>query len=311
MRPHEGTCRFSVERTFLLRIEAAQEVRGTTVSPNLYGSVSQGTASGGTIALSIADAIGRALKYNLGSIISEQETRAFRASRLRSLSELLPKVNVSLSETVQQINLAAFGFNGFPEQPLVVGPFSVFDARARYSQTVVDFRLLHELRSAAEQVTASNLAQQDVRELVVLITTDLYLEVIAANSRLEAVRAQLKTAQAVFDRATILRQSGVVPGIDVLRAQVQLQGQQQRALAAENELAKQKLNLARAIGLPQGQAFNQSDTFVAVPMPVPTIEESLAVALENRPDYKRSQVLVRAADESRKQRKAADARPFK
>jgi len=279
---------------------AAQEVRSQTVSPNLYGSVSQGTPTGAAVALSIADAIDRALKYNLGSIISQQESRASRAARLRALSELLPKVTASVSETVQQINLAAFGFGGFPGQPPVVGPFSVFDARARYEQTVVDFRLLHELRAAAEQVTASNFGQQDVRELVVLITADLYLESIAANSHLEAARSQLKTAQAVFDRASSLRQSGVVPGIDVLRAQVQLQAQQQRVVAAENDLAIRKLNLARAIGLPQAQAFTQSDTFVAAPMSVPSIEESLSIALESRADYKRAQALVQAADELRK-----------
>jgi outer membrane protein TolC len=176
----------------------------------------------------------------------------------------------------------------------------VFDARARYSQTVVDFRLLHDLRSAAERVTASNFAQQDVRELVVLITTDLYLEAIAGASRLDAARTQLRTAQAVFDRATNLKESGVIPGIDVLRAQVQLQAQQQRVLATENDLAKQKLSLARAIGLPQAQAFSQTDRFIAAPIAFPSLEQSLATALNSRPDYQRSLALVRAAEESRK-----------
>ncbi len=56
-------------------------------------------------------------------------------------------------------NLAAFGFSSFPGVPSVIGPFNLFDARARYSQTVVDFKLLHELRSAAEKITASTYAQ--------------------------------------------------------------------------------------------------------------------------------------------------------
>ena len=278
----------------------AQQSRGTTVSPNLFGSVSQGAPTGDMLTLSISDAIDRALKYNLGVIISEQETRVSRAARLRALSELLPKATASVTETVQQINLAAFGFGGFPGTPQVVGPFSVFDARARYSQTLVDFRLLHELRSAAERINASSYGQQDSRELVVLITTDLYLEATAAATRVDAVRAQLRTAQAVYDRANILRQSGVVPGIDVLRAQVQLQSQQQRVLAAENELAKQKLTLARAIGLPQAQAFMQTDSFITAPAAVPGFEQALATALESRADYQRSLALIRAAEESRK-----------
>ena len=123
----------------------AQEPR-LNVSRNLFGSVPQGSATNNVLPLSVSDAIDRALKYNLGPILSEQDARASRAERLRTLSDLLPKVSASVNETVQQVNLAAFGFSSFPGVPSVIGPFNLFDARARYSQTVVDFKLLHELR---------------------------------------------------------------------------------------------------------------------------------------------------------------------
>src|SRR5689334_10766228 len=113
------------------RVEAAQQAPGANLPPVLFGSVSQGAPSGAPIALSIGDAIDRALRYNLGTVISEQETRVSRAARVRALSELLPKVTGEVSETIQQINLAAFGFASFPGIPTVVGPFSVFDSRAR------------------------------------------------------------------------------------------------------------------------------------------------------------------------------------
>jgi outer membrane protein TolC len=275
--------------------------RSMNVQQTVIGSVSQGTASGTPIPLSISDAIDRALKYNLGSIVSNQETRVARADRLRKLSELLPRVNGGVTEIVQQINLAAFGFSNFPGVRSVVGPFSVIDARARYTQTLIDFRRLHEFRSAGEDLKASINAQEDVREIVTLVTTELYLEGVAASSRLESVRAQLMTDQAVFNRTSDLKQSGVAAGIDVLRAQVQLQAQQQRVVSAENDLAKAKLNLARAIGLPQAQEFTQTDTFVTNP-PAATqdFNDLLSTALESRPDYRRAMALVRSAEESRK-----------
>lgn len=281
-------------------VAEAQQTRTGNISPTFLGSVSQGALTGTVIPLSIPDAIDRALKYNLGTIISDQETRVARAARLRALSDLLPKVNGGVTETVQQINLAAFGFGGFPGTPPVVGPFSVFDMRVRYSQPLLDFKLLHDLRSASEKVKANTYSQEDVRELVVLIATDLYLEAVAGSSRVEVARAQLKTAQAVYDRATNLKESGVLPGIDVLRAQVQLQAQQQRVVAAENDLAKAKLNLARAIGLPQGQEFTQTDTFVTAASAAPDFNQLLSSALDARPDYRRAMALVRAAEESRK-----------
>jgi outer membrane protein TolC len=281
-------------------VQAQQQPRTSNVSPNLFGSISQGAPASGTVQLSIADAIDRALKYNLGGIIGEQETRISTAARIRALSELLPKVDAGVTETVQQINLAAFGFRGFPGVGSVVGPFSVFDARARYSQTLLDFKLLHELRAASERVSASNYALQDVRELIVLIATDLYLEAVAGASRVEAARAQLRTAQAVYDRARDLKDSGVVAGIDVLRAQVELQAQQQRVLAVENELAKQKLDIARAIGFPQGQDFVQTVTFVTAPVNIPALDQTLSIALNSRADYHRAASLVHAAEETRK-----------
>ena len=284
----------------LSRAAQAQQPRGANLSPNLVGSVSQGTVTDAPIPLSIADAIERALKYNLGSVISEQETQIAKAARVRALSELLPKINGGISETVQQINLAAFGFSSFPGVPSVIGPFSLVDARARYSQTVVDFRLLHDLRASTERVNASNYGQQDVRELVVLVTTDLYLEAVAGASRVDAARAQLKTSKAVYNRAVNLKDSGVIAGIDVLRAQVQMQAQQQRVLAAENDLAKQKLNLARAIGLPQAQVFTQTDSFITTPAALPSLDQALSSALDSRADYHRATTLVRAAEESRK-----------
>jgi outer membrane protein TolC len=151
---------------FLCETATAQQLRSSNLSPNLFGSISQGAPTAGTMPLTIADAIDRALKYNLAGILSEQETRVSSAARVRALSELLPRVNAGVTETVQQINLAAFGFNSFPGVNSVVGPFSVFDARAGYSQSVLDFKLLHELRAASERVSASNYALQDVVSLL-------------------------------------------------------------------------------------------------------------------------------------------------
>ena len=285
---------------FFCEFANGQQPRSSNIPPNLLGSVSQGAPAASTIQLSITDAIDRALKYNLAGIIGEQETRVSVAARVRALSELLPKVNASITETVQQINLAAFGFSGFPGVRPVIGPFSLFDARARYSQSVFDSRLLHEMRAASERVSASNYALQDVRELIVLITTDLYLDAVAQSSRVDAARAQLRTAQAVYDRATDLKDSGLVAGIDVLRAQVQLQAQQQRVVTAENELAKGKLRLARAIGLPQGQQFTQTDMFSSESPNIPVFTETLSTALDSRSDYRRALSLIRAAEETRK-----------
>ena len=52
-----------------------------------------------------------------------------------------------------------------------------------------------------------------------------------------------------------LKQGGLIAGIDVLRAEVELNAEKQRATSAANDAEKAKLQLARVIGLPLGQKF--------------------------------------------------------
>jgi outer membrane protein TolC len=268
-------------------------------SPSLE-SVPQGPVVRETIPLSISSAIDRAVQYNLAAITSESDVRVARAERLRALSDLLPHLNATVSETAQQINLQAFGFRGFVGVPPVVGPFSLFDARVHLTAPIVDVRLKHELHRESEELAAAGFAQQNVREFVVLVTTELYLEALADAARVDTEQAELKTFQKLYDRAVNMKEAGAVAGIDVIRAQVQVENEQQRLVFAQNEAAKHKLRLAKAIGLPLGQQFTLTDV---LPPPgasgeVPPMEEMLVSALNMRHDIQRADALVRAAEES-------------
>jgi len=264
------------------------------------GGVPSGEPTPGVLILSLKDAIDRGLKYNLGLLLSEQGTRSARGARLRALSDLLPKVSWETAEARQQINLQAFGFSSFPGIRNIVGPFSTFDTRAYFSQPILDFKALNGARREAENLKAAEFSYQDSRDLVVLVCADLYLASNAASSRVDAATAELKTAQAIYDRAVDLKKAGTVPGIDVLRAHVELQGQQQRLMYVQNAFQKQKLSLARAIGLPTGQEFALSDTVPYSPaLPIP-LDQALEQALKSRSDYQSAVALVRAAESNKK-----------
>ena len=77
----------------------ATSVSNTLGPQNPYlGSVSTGAPTGTVLQLSLTEALDRGLEHNLGLIESDVATRATRAERLRSLNELLPKVNASISQ---------------------------------------------------------------------------------------------------------------------------------------------------------------------------------------------------------------------
>jgi outer membrane protein TolC len=249
------------------------------------------------IPLSILDAINRGLKHNLGLLLSQQQTEAARAQHRRNLSELLPNINAGVSDSVNQINLAAFGIPtpstlGSP----VVGPFALFQAQATMNETLMDFRALNHVRAATENQRAANFSLQDARELVVLAVGNQYLITLADAARVDTTQAQLATAQAIFQQAQDMKKAGVSAGIDVLRAQVQMQAQQQQVLAAQNQLAQQKMRLARAIGFPVSQQYELTDKVPYAPLPELNLEESLASAYQRRPEYLAAESRVRSAE---------------
>ncbi len=263
------------------------------------GSVPTGKNTGAVMPLSIAGAIDRGMKYNLGLIESDVNTRTSRAERLRSLSELLPTINASFSQSIQQIDLRAMGIN-FPGVPAVVGPFGVQDARGFLSQRVFDWSAVQNLRASTERLKASENTYKNSRDIVVLAVGNAYLLVISDGAAVESQQAQLKTSQALYQRAVDRRKAGTSARINEMRAQVELQTQQQRLIAAQNQLAKDKLNLARIIGLPPGQEFTLTDTVPYAPLEGVTLGKALEDAYANRADYLSAKAEVRAAQLSRK-----------
>src|SRR5205814_624678 len=162
---------------------------------------------------------------------------------------------------------------------------NVFDARIFVSQSIVDLTAINDARAATHDVNAARYSFKSARDLVVLVSANLYLQALATAARADSARAQLQTAQALYNQAVDLKQGGLVAGIDVLRAQVQLSTEQQRATASANESEKAKLALARVIGLPVGQPFTLSDQLPYTPVPEITLEQALDRAYKARPDY--------------------------
>jgi outer membrane protein TolC len=261
--------------------------------PNPFlGSVPKGTVTAEPLKLSVVDAVQRALQSNLGLLLQTENEKTANAARMRALADLLPNLSGTLRESRQVINLEAYGF---PAPDPIVGPFNVFDARVGVSQPVIDIAALNDSRAATYRQQAAKYGVRTARDLVVLVAVNLYLETVAAGSRVEAAHAQQQTADQLLTQAQDLKASGLVAGIDVLRAQVQAQTQRQRSIAAENDFEKFKLQLERAIGLPIGQPVTLTDTMPYAPVPAPPVDTAVSRALDARPDYLEAKSRVDAA----------------
>ena len=261
---------------------------------SFHGSIIEGKSTGSNLELSLDDAIQRGLRTNLGIILQTSAQKNANGQRLEQLQALLPTVTGSASIEVQQVNLAAFGLK-FPGVKPIVGPFQVVDFRAYLTQNLVNVQSLENYIAAKHNFQSAKLTAEDARDMVVLTVGNAYLICIADASRIEAVHAELATSQLSFEQATASHDAGVSPRIDVLRAQVDLQNEQQNLISATNQLAKDKLALARTIGLPLDQPFTLSDTAPFAALEQMNPQQAFERALAARKDLAASAEQVKAA----------------
>src|SRR5580700_4962312 len=283
----------------LLVILTVSTLRGQ--QNQFQGSVPAGVPSSTPVALTLREAIDRGLKTNLGLLISDSANESARGERLRALGALIPQLNGRAGITDEDLDLKTVGFNlqvpGI-SIPTVAGPFHYVDVRASASWTAFDYPALKSYSASRDARRAAQLSMLDARDLVVQATANGYLQIMADASRVEAIRSQVETSQALYARSVDQQTAGTAAGIDVLRSQVELKQQLQRLLVQTNQFEKDKLALGRVIGMPAGQPFIISETVPFAALASITQDQALQIAARQRSDFQSSQARVRAAEEA-------------
>lgn len=273
---------------------------GAQATPDSFrGSLIEGKRTGATLDLSLEEAINRGLRNNLGLILQTSAVQNSNGQRLQELQSLLPTVNGTASISVQQVNLAAFGLK-FPGLNPIIGPFQVVDFRASLTQNVVNIQSIQNYLAAKHNFQGAKLSAEDARDMVVLTVGNAYLLCVADAARITAVNAELATSKVTLDQAVASHDAGVSPKLDVLRAQVDYQNEQQNLISTTNQLAKDKIALARVIGLPLDQEFRLIDLapFTSIAQMDP--EQAFRTALKSRKDLAAAEETVRSAEAAKK-----------
>jgi outer membrane protein TolC len=268
-------------------------------SSTYQSSVSDGKVTPGVMPLSLNDAIQRGLKFNLGLILTSQNTLSARGARLEQLQALLPAVSGSVKEAVMETDLQAQGLR-IPGFPAIIGPYGYTDIRGSLSWSLVNLSSLENYLAQRHNFKAAQLSAQDARDLVVLTVGNAYLTVIADGALVQSAQAQVDTSKVSLDQAAGNHQAGTAPLLDELRARVDYQTQQQTLIAAQNAFQKDKIALARAIGLPLEQQFELTDTAPYAPFDQLDPDKAVQEALANRADLKALQEQVAGAENARK-----------
>ena len=268
------------------------------------GGVPGEGAPGETLRLTLSDAVARGLDHNLGPLLAAEDVRRARALRAADQGELLPRAYAALRQSSRQINLDAFGFSGSigggGAVPSVVGPFDLYDGRLTLQWALLDPAAIARSRRGAFAVDAAEASYEDTRDVVVLTVADQYLQMLAAEQLTASVEAEVATSETLRQIAVDRKEAGSAAGIEVLRAEVRLQQDRQRLIATRNAQIKQRLDLARMIGLPLGQELEPADTMIEDAPPSPELDQAVAQAWARRRDLAAAEARLAAAHAARR-----------
>jgi outer membrane protein TolC len=268
-------------------------------STTYKGSVALKTVKPGVLGLSLEDAIQMGLQHNLGLLLTSQTTQSARGAQLDKLQALLPTVNGKITEAEQESDLQAEGLR-IPGFPTIIGPYGYTDIRGSLSWSLLDLSSLQNYLASKHDFDSAKLSVQDAWQMVVLTVGNAYLRVIADKAQIAADKAQLATSKVSLQQAQDRHSAGTAPKLDVLRAQVDYQTQQQALISDQNAYQKDKIALARAIGLPLAQKYVVTEKVPFAPLEKIDRAQAVQDALASRMDLKALEQKVQASQHARR-----------
>ncbi|MEQ1947865.1 MAG: TolC family protein [Bryobacteraceae bacterium] len=222
-----------------------------------------------------------------------QESIAQAEDRVKqSRAAFLPNLDATITDRRLTNNLKAFGFSfalpGF-SIPSMVGPFSVFDARATAQQSVLNFSDIHKYQASKVSLQAVKTENDATKNQVSDEIARNYLACLRADANRNTAGANVDLSQALLDLAKRQQSAGTGTGIEVTRADVQLANDRQRLARAENDRARAILQLMKAMGLSMSTAVELTGKLAFQTVDTATAEALLDQARKARPDLKTQQ----------------------
>ena len=175
------------------------------------GSVANQPVTPGVLQLTIKDAVLTGLKNNLGIILSGENVNQAGGQRLQQLQKLLPTVNGTFKESVQQVNLKAEGLNipGFPVDHRSL--FAYTDVRGKVDWTLLSVPSLNNYLASRHDFEATKLSLNDARNLVALSIGYAYLACISDEANIANDEAQVASTKVSLDQANANHEAGTAP----------------------------------------------------------------------------------------------------
>jgi outer membrane protein len=236
------------------------------------------------LSLALKQAVQMALHENPEVQIAVLSFAESKESRTLARSSLLPQASFRTGELVERENVEALFGKTFPGVSHHIGPFQNFQAGPGFSFPLLDLTAYRRWQSASHEVRASEHDSQNVREQTVLLVVSQYLGSLQASANVTAAQSRVQLSQALYEQAADLQAHGVGTGLDTLRAQVELENEQQRLIEAQTQFKTSLYGLARLLNVDPSQPIELTDQLSFFETPPFQGDTTLNQAYAERPE---------------------------
>ncbi|MBC6430803.1 TolC family protein [Nostoc sp. HG1] len=255
--------------------------------------------------ISLAQALELARRNNRDLQVSLLELERNRAALREAQAALLPTLNVNTDVTrsqsaSSQLQDELSGRNGLLSNQ--DQPSTSFSGQAQLSYNIyTSGRVQASVRAAEEQVRFNELAVETQSETIRLNVATDYYNLQQADEQVRIAQSAVQNSEASLRDAEALERAGVGTRFDVLRSQVNLANAQQDLTNARSQQAISRRQLATRISLPQAINISAADPVQLAGLWNPTLEQSIVLAFQNRPELQQFLAQRNISEQQRRQ----------
>ncbi|QFS44214.1 TolC family protein [Nostoc sphaeroides] len=255
--------------------------------------------------ITLAQALELARRNNRDLQVSLLELERNRAVLREAQAALLPTLGISTditrsqsagSQLTDEIN-SQNPFAGQQDRPS-----TSFSGQAQLSYNLYSSgRVQASIRAAEEQVRFNEFAVETQSETIRLNVATDYYNLQQADEQVRIAQSAVQNSEASLRDAEALERAGVGTRFDVLRSQVNLANAQQNLTNARSQQEISRRQLATRISLPQAINISAADPVQLAGLWNPTLEQSIVLAYQNRPELQQQLAQRNISEQQRKQ----------
>ncbi|MCC5598951.1 TolC family protein [Nostoc favosum] len=256
--------------------------------------------------ITLAQALELARQNNRDLQVSLLELERNRAALREAQAALLPTLNLSSDITRTQSANTQLQLEQREQQTGIPQPGdeagTSFSGQAELSYNIyTSGRVQANIRAAEEQVRFNELAVETQSEEIRLNVATDYYNLQQADEQVRIAESAVQNSEASLRDAEALERAGVGTRFDVLRSQVNLANAQQDLTLARSQQAIARRRLATRLSLAQAVNISAADPVQLAGLWNPTLEQSIVLAFQNRPELQQFLAQRNISEQQRRQ----------